>query len=108
MLNIGTISHGTLLPQDLLKAFSNAYEQYLKDEKDYNPFLKLSADLLASRLVNWDDHEVSDEIRDSVDFTFDTLIGKLEELAARHDCYFGTTEGDGSDFGFWPNVGGEA
>ena len=103
LLNIGTVSHGTLRPQDLLRRFSETYKQYFSDERDYNPFLEMSAELLADTLDDLEGDHVADKIYEHVDYTIDTLVEKLEALASRHNCYFGTHPGDGSDFGFWPN-----
>ena len=107
MLNIGTVSHGTLRPQDLLKSFSEAYKQYCEGMEGFDASLYDQAQDWAYH-VEHDSEDFQPRDYEIVDETLDELIEKLEELAARYGCYFGATEGDGSDFGFWPNEGGEA
>lgn len=101
--SIGSVSHGTLLTQDLLDTFARELQYHVQrnaDEwcseegranRDY--YLRLAGEALevdpdfqaeaASTLVNVD------------------LIDALTEFAPPY-CYFGTREGDGADFGFWP------
>ena len=107
MLNIGTISHGTLRPQDLLNSFSEAYKQYCEGSEGYSSSLYDQAKGLADRL-DGDSENFDHDDYVIVDGVLDDLIGSLEAIASRYNCYFGCTEGDGSDFGFWPNEGGEA
>lgn len=102
----GTVSHGTHRHQDLLRSFSEAYKQHC-EAADFNNSLyeeaQSWADLIDRRngsLTGRDYYTVGDVL--------DALIDRLEEVAAQHNCYFGSIEGDGSDFGFWPNDGGEA
>ena len=99
MINIGTISHGTLRPQDLLRSFSEAYKQYCADEPDYDDSLVRRAGYFAEFLDVTSDHPRNNETAQMV---IDQLIDGLNEVAVRHNCYFGAHEGDGSDFGFWP------
>jgi hypothetical protein len=101
----GTILHGTFRDQDMLEAFSNAYKQYCEHDKDYSTSLYLDAKMWAS-LVEREFDNLGPLQWDAIDSVLDGLMNRLESLAAKHDCYFGCTEGDGSEFGFWPNVGG--
>ena len=100
----GTISHGTHRPQDLLESFSEAYKQHCEDS-GFDHALYEMAKTVAADLNQPDPSMGLYEIAGGV---LDDLIDNLEEIAAKHNCYFGATEGDGSDFGFWPNEGGEA
>ncbi|MDH2296048.1 hypothetical protein [Cobetia sp. 1AS1] len=96
-MHIGSISQGTLRPQDLIPTFldalakydSAAHEQlvaqphppipaYVQDEGDDSEW--------------WDSEEAA--------FLQEELINALEN-AAPDGTYFGTHEGDGADFGFW-------
>jgi hypothetical protein len=96
---IGTISHGTLRHQDLLASFAEAYKQHSQGHFDQG--LYVGAKALALYLDNSSNPSEMDF--DVARAMLDDLTVKLEEIAAENDCYFGTTEGDGSDFGFWPN-----
>lgn len=101
---VGTVTHGTLKPGDLLTAFFDQL-QVLDGErargirKDYaNVFTHLS-DL---------DHEwtvgsEADEQALIIDAgeCFETLYDALNENAPE-GLFFGSHPGDGSDFGFWP------
>lgn len=94
---VGTVSHGTLRPQDLLPAF---LEQYLHrvGGVDWKEFMnKLDEEGYAAARDD-DDHPFWQEAHVAID----TLIDRLNETAPE-GYYFGAHPGDGSDFGFWPN-----
>jgi hypothetical protein len=97
---IGTISHGTFRPQDLLRSFSEAYEQYCKDQPGFRSKLATRAKMLADLLDRNDPHPTD---RDVADEFIDEIIDELNKIASLYGCYFGSHPGDGSDFGFWPN-----
>jgi len=78
---IGTISHGTLRPEDLLRAFADELE-YLDADGKY-------AELIAEARAGDD---VVAELEDA-----------LNEFAPPY-CYFGAHPSDGADFGFWPDM----
>ena len=103
---IGTISHGTLRPQDLLRSFSEAYKQYCQGEGFLNALYEEAQNY--ADLLDRNNGTMTDEDHETLSEVLDALIEHLEVIAARHDCYFGAIEGDASDFGFWPNDGGEA
>lgn len=89
---IGSISHGTLRTEDLLDAFAGEIDG-----------CKLSR--AQRKLVNeahaWlaQDEDTRDDENGST--MVEELSDVLNELAPPY-VYFGTLEGDGSDFGFWP------
>lgn len=100
---IGSVSHGTLQPRDLIPAFISALE-------DVSPDAHLTVtsrweDVIArAEATSWeqvcdDDERVycGDPV---VDHLLDDLFQALDG-AAPEGTYFGATEGDGSDFGFW-------
>lgn len=92
---IGTISHGTLRTEDLLAAFANELRMI-----EPNASLVAEADAVALlHSFGWLDIMGSREAGELVE----DLIEALNALAPAY-CYFGTTEGDGSDFGFWPDM----
>jgi len=94
--NLGTISHGTLRTQDLLRTFADELERL-------NPFNSLRRCIEARRLADeldagdYPDAALLDDSGDALD----ALIDELDRIAGMHGAYFGTSEGDGSDFGFW-------
>ena len=83
---IGTLINGTLRNEDLLDAFAGELE--LLDPGYWNSPVMRSVVLAdsggeaASDMIQW-------------------LIDALNEHAPPH-TYFGSVEGDGADFGFWP------
>lgn len=81
----GTISHGTLKLEDLISAFG--------------PVLR---DLAPAKWASLVVHQSSD----LQEFVI-KLIDTLDDLAPE-GYYFGTIEGDGSDFGFWKEEEGDS
>ena len=97
---VGSVSHGTLLTEDLLDAFAGELEllvnrnakAWRSDEggKRRDKYMKLVGDA----------REVDDK-EDAAEIIID-LMDALQEFAPQ-GVFFGAHEGDGSDFGFWPN-----
>jgi len=90
---IGTLIHGTLRSEDLFDAFANELERIAgKDayESAVSDFPEDMSQILA------DDGERASEI------VF-ALQDALNDYAPAH-TYFGSIEGDGSDFGFWGDL----
>lgn len=94
---VGSISSGTLRPDDLARAFTDELERLapakaaeLRAEyAEAYKFLDGQRPLVLT-VACCDLAELADVLQDA-----------LEELAPE-GCYFGTLEGDGADFGFWP------
>jgi len=99
----GTISHGTLRPQDLIPAFLEAL-------RTVNPAAYAQI-TLGSGHAPIPSHALEDEDAqwwyEDAQWILEDLIERLME-SAPEGTYFGTHEGDGSDFGFWPLESGEA
>ena len=91
---IGTISHGTLRDEDLLEAFADELER-LDGTSGAAKLIDDARETLATL-------EDGGEAEDAPEIVND-LIDALNEHAPPY-CYFGATEGDGSDFGFWPSM----
>lgn len=93
----GTVSHGTLRTQDLLRSFADEYERVLPFNS-YNLCFdaREAADALnatdAAVLAHWEavGAEIVGELHDA-----------LQAVAAREGLAFGAHAGDGSDFGYW-------
>lgn len=95
--HLGTISHGTLRTQDLLRAFADEYKRLV-------PFNGGGLCSEAHGVADMIDTESLPQDYESGAEIVNELIDALSEIAAREgDYYFGATEGDGSDFGFWEN-----
>ena len=100
---LGSISHGTLRTQDLLPVFLETFMALGGN---------VPADLECGSYIeylNWPNPETTacdedDKFWDSEDAMWDmeALMDGLNNLCPPF-VYFGTLEGDGSDFGFWPN-----
>jgi len=97
----GTISHGTLRDEDLIKAFGEELkrldpERFNEIEEENSPDLRAYLD--GKTPLRELSPETMEEISDYIHYG---LMDSLNDCApAGH--YFGTHEGDGSDFGFWP------
>lgn len=99
--HLGTISHGTLRVQDLLRTFADECERLMPfNTRDIVSEARQNADILDMRKPDGEDvatdldHEIAGEV-------LNDLTEQLCMIAATHDAYFGASEGDGSDFGFW-------
>lgn len=95
--SIGTISHATLRTEDLLTAFADELEYQVQR----NAELPLKHRQAQIGLVN-DAREVTDFDSEDASELIHELEAALNEYAAPY-CYFGAHEGDGSDFGYWPD-----
>lgn len=100
---IGTISHGTMRAEDLVPDFLYELERLIGDDKELAlQFRALTNE--ANSLLAFDDEqgERGVEWEDAMTGCLDALFDALNEFAPDY-CYFGSNEGDGSDFGFWPS-----
>ncbi len=91
---IGSISSGTLKTENLLKAFANELERLCTFPKHAD--LLLEANYRVASLSG---------LRESSEAT-SKVVNDLQDVLndyAPPFCYFGTLEGDGADFGFWPD-----
>ena len=85
---LGTIISGTLREEDLLEAFADELEAFCDS-------------LWALTLVKYArEIDANDSMAPTV---IEDLITALTELAPSY-MYFGALDGDGSDFGFWPDL----
>jgi len=94
--SFGTVSHATLRSEDLLDAFATELDYQLKRQvkrfprKAHRKLIREANAIVnaTSREEEWASELVSD------------LQDALNDFAPPY-AYFGTTEGDGSDFGYW-------
>lgn len=90
---LGSVSHGTMRPEDLIPRFFDVLEQADKSraeslEGDYPDILGPDAE----------DAEVWEQ--EDMDCCLDDLFNALDMVAPPF-THFGAHEGDGSDYGFW-------
>lgn len=108
--SVGSISHGTHRAPDLLEAFADelaridsaaasaaieAGEAYKHDN-----LIEEARAVLTLVHAGW---RIEDDMAEAVS----ELVNDLQDALAEHApafCYFGTHPGDGSDFGFWPDM----
>lgn len=79
-----SISHGTMRDEDIIAAIS------LQDWPE-------GLNLLLDKLIG--DYNLADE--DARSFILNEDIWDLLNEWAPEGCYFGSSQGDGADFGFW-------
>lgn len=93
--SFGSVSHGTMLTEDLLGSLSDELAYQLRRQSTRFPrksYRKLINE--AQRLIGR--YPEGDTGSDLVDELFDALNGFAPPYA-----YFGANEGDGSDYGYW-------
>lgn len=101
---IGTLSNGTLRNEDLIPSFTAELQRLCDtdtaplDGTGYPELINdalviCDADLAETDENHWDGDDADDVVN--------RLMDALNAYAPPY-CYFGCTDGDGSDFGFWP------
>ena len=109
---VGTIISGTLRDEDLLDAFTSELKMLLQQEQK-TLRLKTPLGIASSDWTNIIAHKqlvFEAENLDSIDTSQELISEVINELQdaineyAPDDMYFGTLEGDGADFGWWPIV----
>ena len=110
---LGSISQGTLGTEDLLSAFISELEWQVSRNGDYfsRPENFGDRDKLANLIgdaqdcfAEEDGNEIDESKEDEAsELVNETLMDALNSFAGPY-CYFGSHEGDGSDFGYWPSM----
>lgn len=97
--SIGSISHGTLLPADLIEAFIRELEYQIgRNKNSDDPDMST---VTATLMMAMSFHEIGVSDPDAESVLIEDLTDALQYFAPPY-CYFGSSEGDGSDFGYWP------
>lgn len=86
LIELGTVSHGTMRDEHLMRSFEREI-QFLTTPESFSA-LRHQRKLWKKSGKFWKSEYVG--------YLFDLL-----DYLAPEDCYFGATEGDGSDYGFW-------
>lgn len=87
---IGSVSSGTMRYEDLIPAFMSVLREYSPER--------------AASMEGWEPQPLEDGDYPDAEATsifVDALFDDLNEIAPE-GCYFGASEGDGADYGFWP------
>jgi len=90
---IGSISHGTMRPEDIIPIFADELAR-LDKAKVYSELIKEAMN------IDWDYIDWNN-YNDNIPFIVDSLSEALNSFTPPY-CYFGAHPGDGSDYGFWP------
>ncbi len=85
---IGSVSSGTMRPEDLIPRFLYVLGQL--DKPAHDALVEEYEDVLDS-----DDPDAEQQ-----DYALEALFDALDQCAPPY-CYFGSHEGDGADYGFW-------
>lgn len=94
----GTVSHGTLREEDLIPAFADLLERLATEAQKVEVKADEHIDLANKARGLILERESPEAIAEWVNDLFDAL-----DTYAPAGHSFGAHEGDGSDFGFWPN-----
>ena len=89
---IGTISHCTMREEDLIESFIDELIRLNNNKRTYKSIINEGKAIIKKG-------EYDTEYTSS--FLNETLWDALNDFSP-FLCYFGSSEGDGSDFGFWP------
>lgn len=105
MTTLGSISHGTLRTQDLFDAFTSTLDEFapersLEIEREYQDAYTIMSIGGNERDVLM--HYLNDEMNETLSYLVNEVLFDALNEVAPEGAYFGTLEGDGSDFGFWP------
>lgn len=98
---VGSISTGTPKIDDLLEAFGWEL-QHNSDATEAHMNLAREARELAHAYA-FAEHDETIDKADRANDLCNALIHALQELAPPY-CYFGSIDGDGADFGYWPSM----
>ena len=106
---LGSISTGTLRPEDLIPAFT-----YTLGALAHNPIFNLSQFKSKAMADTWQNaiNIINSSNRRPIAYDHPEIHELIDELqdALQEYCppfvYFGTHPGDGADFGFWPDMDG--
>jgi len=100
---IGTVSHGTMRLEDLIPAFLDELRRLAGKEAmeawPYATHVRECEDVLA---LLEESEDPSTEDYEAANLCVEWLFETLGEYAPPF-CYFGAHEGDGADYGFWPD-----
>lgn len=98
---LGSVSEGTLRPEDLIPAYLDVLATYAAETHDrirdeYSAVLAI---------IEEDDDDLGDDPTgyEQAGYLMERLEDALSEIAGPYS-YFGSSEGDGASIGFWPDI----
>jgi hypothetical protein len=91
----GSVSSGTMRPEDLIPTFYEEAKIHGCEVKE-TTFHKLAYRKPQPLPEDWEEYYQSEE----ADWDLESLFDMLDEIAPE-GCYFGSHPGDGADYGFW-------
>lgn len=94
---IGSISEGTLRPEDLATTFADTLDE-LDKEGEHRAIIAETRETLTA--YNEAEEDKQTELEESLSELVDQLQDALNEFSAPY-FYFGANECDGASFGFW-------
>ena len=104
----GSVSSGTLRPEDLIPAFLNTLDD-LKEAYSLDQSVSEADRVATIARLDTEMGRIEQRMQapgywdsEDVEYDIDFLTDELNNFAPE-GCYFGTHPGDGADFGFWAN-----
>ncbi|MBO0715708.1 MAG: hypothetical protein J2P55_00025 [Rhizobiales bacterium] len=99
----GTVIHGTLKTDDLLESFASELEHNIQRNAQAfaSDALQAERNRLTALITEARGAIGADDVGGMASDIVDSLIDALQAFAP-DGHYFGTHEGDGADFGYWP------
>lgn len=107
--SLGSISHGTMRAEDLIPAFLDCLDNLREELTFSRGDVKNEVGRLDSLMGEIEQRMFTDDGTDTIDAYFESesadydlesLFDELNTFAPPY-AYFGSSEGDGSDYGFW-------
>jgi hypothetical protein len=95
-VSIGSVSSGTMRPEDL-------YDSFTSELRYIDPARAMEFD--AEWIVPETDEDLDTFDQDALDEFYADAVNALFDLLGEYApdyCYFGANEGDGADYGYWP------
>jgi hypothetical protein len=99
-VQLGTISHATMQPRDLIPRFYDEL-RFISPRKAGKLHVEYRNTFRLAHRLGWE--VICDQKPDDADLLLESLFDTLDECAPEF-CYFGAHEGEGADYGFWPYI----
>lgn len=94
-INIGSVSHATMRPEDLIPAFIDELLSQTPTRREHLKLIKEIRQRIGEALYSGDYYDTDDCVED-----LDDLFTALDSYSLPY-FYFGAHPGNGSDYGYW-------